>query len=241
MEEIERLFTEGVTAAGERAKGADVTRMNEEKVQDSGEKKLSSEAVDSRTFTYKELVAKGDLQGIVIDKNQQVPLLADGNIDIQAVLKTVRSKCKVDLDILGNLYAINAKKVGRQGHNGITKVITHSGTATTYAYSIAHFLDDVKEVFKNTFSNDVYKTLGVQREQDDISTGLMYSVDDNDTDYSLEDTAEAPETAPDTNVGDKGYLTRGEPYGTAITGSSFRPTGAERGFFCTNFPKPLAI
>ena len=131
------------------------------------------------------------------------------------------------------------KKVGRQGHNGITKVITHSGTATTYAYSIAHFLDDVKGVFKNTFSNDVYKTLGVQREQDDFSTGLMYSVDDNYTDYSVEDTTEAPESAPDTNVGDKGHLTRDEPYGTAITGSSFRQTRRREDFFAQISPNPL--
>lgn len=42
MEEIERLFTEGVTAAGERAKGAEVTRMNEEKVHVS-ESEISQE------------------------------------------------------------------------------------------------------------------------------------------------------------------------------------------------------
>ncbi len=265
--------------------------------------KLSVDNIDNRTFTYKELVAKGNVAGVVIDKKQQVPLLSDGNIDTQAVLQAVRSKCKtvpmkgggttyhinvpdigrnvritgdgithgfkakrngkhttsskitaratlelpyilgnsievnrlnvrgnqgilfsrvmigtvgmedisgnteyyavrmvveeradhesvlVDLDILGNLYAANAKKVDRQGHQGITNVKTPSGTATIYAYNIAHFLNDVKGVFENTFSNDVYQALGVSRKQDDFSKGLKYSVSE--------------ETAPDTNDGRK--------------------------------------
>lgn len=291
LDEVERLFTESVREAGERVKTAEpVTSMNEENVQVSG-KKLSVGDIDNRTFTYKELVAKGDIVGVVIDKNQQVPLLADGNIDTQAVLKTVRSKCEsvpmkgggttyyvnvpdigrnvritgdgithgfkakrngkhttsskitaratlelpyilensieanrlttrgnqgilfsrvmigtvgmedtkgnveyyavrmvveertdnesvlVDLDILGDLYAANAKKVDRQGHQGITRVKTPSGTATIYAYNITHFLNDVKGVFKNTFSNDVYQTLGTQRKQDDFSKDLKYSIE----------------------------------------------------------------
>ena len=291
LDEVERLFTESVREAGERVRTAEpVTSMNEENVQVSG-KKLSVGDIDNRTFTYKELVAKGDIVGVVIDKNQQVPLLADGNIDTQAVLKTVRSKCEsvpmkgggttyyvnvpdigrnvritgdgithgfkakrngkhttsskitaratlelpyilensievnrlttrgnqgilfsrvmigtvgmedtkgnveyyavrmvveertdnesvlVDLDILGDLYAANAKKVDRQGHQGITRVKTPSGTATIYAYNITHFLNEVKGVFKNTFSNDVYQTLGTQRKQDDFSKDLKYSID----------------------------------------------------------------
>ena len=61
MEEIERLFTEGVTAAGERAKGADVTRMNEEKVHDSGG------IVNSLSKT-KEQKLKEDLQKLGLKK-----------------------------------------------------------------------------------------------------------------------------------------------------------------------------
>jgi hypothetical protein len=301
LEEIERLFTEGVREAGERARTAGVetvTRMNKKNMHDS-DKVYSNSEINNRTFTYNELAAKGYLMGVVIDKNQQVPLLDDGNIDVQAVLKTVRSKCEavpmkggetayyvnvpdietnvritsdgithgfkakrkgkhtpsgkitaratlelpeilknsievnrlksrgnpgilfnrvligtvgmedpngnteyyavrivveervdheaflVNLDILGNLYAANAKKVGRQGHQGITQLNVPSGTATTYAYNIAHFLNDVKGVFKNTFSNDVYQTLGVQREQDDFANDLLYSVD-NDFDRRFE-------------------------------------------------------
>ena len=74
--------------------------------------------------------------------------------------------------------------------------------------------------------------------QPDDSVNNKFSISDENV---SDDTTEAPESATDTNVGDKGYLTRDEPYGTAITGSSFRQTPAERGFFCTNFPKPLAI
>ena len=252
-------------------------------------------SVEEDPFTYNKLVAKGDLEGVVIDKSQQVPLLANGNIDVKSVLDAVRSKCEsvemkggavtyyvnvpdigrnvritsdgithgfkakrsgkhtasgkvtaraalkltdilknsievnrlvsrgnseilfsrvmmgtvgmedvhgnieyyavrtvveeraghepvlVDLDIIGNLYAAKAKKVGRQGHRGITEVNVPSGTATTYAYNIAHFLDDVKGVFDNSFSNDVYQTLGVQRNQDDFAQNLMYSVEDTET------------------------------------------------------------
>lgn len=108
---------------------------------------------------------------------------SNGNTEYYAVRTVVEERTDheailVDLQIIGNLYAANAKKIGRQGHQGITKVNVPSGTATTYAYNIAHFLDDVKGVFKNTFSNDVYQTLGVQREQDDFANDLLYSIDE---------------------------------------------------------------
>ena len=97
--------------------------------------------------------------------------------------RTDHESVLTDLDILGNLYAAKTKKVGPQGLQGITKVKSPSGTAAAYTCNIAHFLNDVKGVFKNTFSNDVYQTLGIQREQDDFANGLMYSIDDSDTAY----------------------------------------------------------
>ena len=45
----------------------------------------------------------------------------------------------------------------------------------TYEYSIADFLVDVKSVFDDTFSNDVYKKLGVRRATTDFPTNLIYS------------------------------------------------------------------
>lgn len=89
LDEVERLFTEGVREAGERA-AESVTRMNEENIQDS-DKVYSGGEINSRTFAYNELVAKGDLMGIVIDKNRQVPLGVDGNIDKNALLAIVKT------------------------------------------------------------------------------------------------------------------------------------------------------
>ena len=45
----------------------------------------------------------------------------------------------------------------------------------TYEYSIADFLVDVKSVFDDTFSNDVYKKLGVRRATTDFPANLIYS------------------------------------------------------------------
>ena len=77
----------------------------------------------------------------------------NGNIEYYAVRMVVEERTDhesvlVDLDILGNLYAANAKKVDRQGHQGITKVKTPSGTASIYAYNIAHFLSTAIGYYK---------------------------------------------------------------------------------------------
>jgi hypothetical protein len=134
---------------------------------------------------------------------------ANGNTEYYAVRMVIQERTDhesvlTDLDILGNLYAAKAKKVGPQGLQGITKVKSPSGTAAAYTYNIAHFLDDVKGVFKNTFSNDVYQTLGVQREQDDFANDLLYSIsEENSSDklYSIDDSADVSENAADTIVG----------------------------------------
>lgn len=60
LEEVERLFTEGVTEAGERARTAGVeteTNIDDGNAQD-GREKLSVDDIDNRTFTYKELVQR---------------------------------------------------------------------------------------------------------------------------------------------------------------------------------------
>ena len=43
-----------------------------------------------------------------------------------------------------------------------------------YAYNIADFLEDVKGVFDDTFSDDVYKTLGVKRKENNFSGNLKF-------------------------------------------------------------------
>ena len=43
-----------------------------------------------------------------------------------------------------------------------------------FDYSIAHLLEDVKGVFTDTFSEDVYDRLGTKREGTDFSENLQY-------------------------------------------------------------------
>lgn len=300
LETIEQLFYEGVVDAGEaRRSGADgaVTRMNSGKMQVSGD-------IDNRTFTYNELVAKGDLQGVIIDKNVQVPTLPNGSIDVTAVVQAVRQQCETtqdkggnpvyylntpdigkkvritndgishgfgakrkgkstiksfvnaravlllpsilensvevnqlhprnnpdvsyshvmmgtigmedvngnveyyavrsvieervnqdpvltEMEITGNLYAVNAKKVATGNARGVKNnvALTHP---RGYSYSIAHFLDDVKGVFQDTFSVDVYNTLNTVRSAKGLSQDLMYSVEDSDTEAEPDVTEDA--------------------------------------------------
>lgn len=53
------------------------------------------EQFSDREYSYKELVAKGDIKGVVISKNQQVKLNADGSIDKNWIVNEVRKNCKV--------------------------------------------------------------------------------------------------------------------------------------------------
>ena len=45
----------------------------------------------------------------------------------------------------------------------------------TYKHSIANMLNDVKDVFTDTFSEDVYNHFGVTRKVNDFSQNLLYS------------------------------------------------------------------
>ncbi len=288
-----------------------------ERIRQDVEKQIAERKIAQRSFTYDELVAKGDLQGVVIDKSRQVPRLANGSIDIKAVVDTVKKGCEavqlkggdtryyvsapdigrnvqltsggiihgfaeskpykngnlplrasinaraalelpfilensievnrkgkrsnldipfsrvligtvgmedangnvayyavrtvieerinqnailVDLNILGNLYAVNAKKVGPSGPWGVTNATLPSGSKMTYTYSVAHFLDDVKGVFDDTFSLDVYQRLGVQRNEgkpDRFAKDLLYSrVDDVTTSMPLDVPSQTQENSP---------------------------------------------
>ena len=54
----------------------------------------SQEVFSDREYSYDELVAKDDLKGIVIGKNQQVKLTANGSIDAGWIISEVKKKCK---------------------------------------------------------------------------------------------------------------------------------------------------
>ncbi len=245
----------------------------------------------NRNFSYSELVSKKDLEGTIINNVQQIKFKADGSIDIDDVIKTVRSKCNIlktnskeptyycdvpdinrnveitrkgithgfikhrskngnspgmnsqinarvalelpqilgksievnrlksrgnidinfsrvmlgtvgledsngkieyyavrmiveervnqnpilaEANILGKLYAPKAKKIGTPQ----ARVANGSVALTSsvpYVYSVADLLHDVKGVFDNTFSDDVYNHFGIKRKGDDFSQDLLYS------------------------------------------------------------------
>ena len=64
------------------------------------------------------------------------------------------------------LHAINAKKIGSPN----VRVTKNNGVAlahnAAYEYRIADLLNDVKSEFVGTFSEDVYKRLGTQRQNE---------------------------------------------------------------------------
>ena len=254
-----------------------------------------------RTFSYDELVAKGEIKGVVIKKNQQVKLTADGKVDMAYLMKVIHDKCEkietkskeptyyievpdiernveiindgvkhgvrknlaskgskfppteklnarvslelpeilknsievnrsfregnvnvpythvmlgiaaienddgtyeycavrmmveerinqnpilTEANILGRLSSANAKKVGSPNARDIEDdvALTHD---ETYTYNIAELLENVKTVFNNTFSLDVYEKLGMTRYADEFSDNLLYSEREDISIYEL--------------------------------------------------------
>lgn len=248
-----------------------------------------------RDFSYSELVAKDDLQGVVIDKSRQVKLKPNGTIDIDWLMSKIKSDCssvntqakfptyyvsvpdigrnveitkdgvdhgiapknkpgkvsesalinaRVSLDlpnilsnsievnrsrregnldvpythvmigisamenqdktvdyyvvrmmvqerinqnpilvesnVLGKLYAVNAKKIDSSHAKVATNGSVARATKRLFGYSVADLLNDVKSVFGDTFSEDVYKHFGMKREASDFSENLLYSDRDSD-------------------------------------------------------------
>ncbi len=104
---------------------------------------------------------------------------ANGNIEYYAVRTVVEERVNqnpilAEAEILGKLHAINAKKIGSPQAR-----VTQKGVALTssvaYTYKISQFLEDVKTVFDDTFSEDVYNRLGMNRRTSDFSKNLQYS------------------------------------------------------------------
>ena len=288
VEKAEQMFLDALAEKGMRIEQGRIIGSEDEENTDA-RPKSQKPTLDQRTFSYNEIVAKGSLKGVVIKKNQQVPTLANGSIDIKAMTETVRKQCHeiqvngggrtyfleapdidrnvrltekgithgfkskkknhsaqkdfinaramleyanilqnsievnrkdgrgnddilfsrvmvgtvgmedrngtieyyavrsvveerinqdpvlVSFDILGNLHAANAKKVDPINHRGVKQITTPSGTMVAYEYSIPHFLKDVKSVFDDTFSKDVYNHLGMQRNESPFANGLKYS------------------------------------------------------------------
>ena len=109
---------------------------------------------------------------------------ASGAVEYYAVRSVVEERKNQDpilvsANVIGKLHAMNAKKIGKPH----AQVGTNSTVALTrsslFGYSVADLLNDVKNEFNDTFSNDVYKHFGMTRNANSFSQHLMYS--DRDT------------------------------------------------------------
>ena len=105
----------------------------------------------------------------------------NGDIEYYAVRSMVEERVNqnpvlIEANVLGKLYAVNAKKIdspnAQVAKNSVA--LTHG---RVYTYNIAQFLKDVKGVFDDTFSVDVYNQLGAVRKSNDFSKNLRFSKD----------------------------------------------------------------
>ena len=79
-----------------------------------------------------------------------------------------------EANVLGRLSAINAKKIDQPnpqvGSEGAV-ALKHGGQ---FGYSIADLINDVKNIFPDTFSKDVYNHFEMQRVENKTLTPLRY-------------------------------------------------------------------
>ena len=80
----------------------------------------------------------------------------------------------LESDILGKLYAVNAKKIDPSYDRDTIQDSVALTTKRQFDYSVSHLWEDVKGVFTDTFSEDVYDRLGTKRESTDFSENLQY-------------------------------------------------------------------
>ena len=107
----------------------------------------------------------------------------NGNVEYYAVRSVIEERINqnpilAEAEILGKLHAVNAKKIGTP-HVQVTKNGVALARSVAYTYKISQFLEDVKTEFGDTFSNDVYQKLAMNRKANDFSKDLLYSDKDN--------------------------------------------------------------
>lgn len=113
----------------------------------------------------------------------------DGNIEYYAVRSVIEERKNqnpilAEAKIYGKLHGVNAKKIGEPPARGIEDDVALTGSSA-YVYNIAQFLEDVKSVFDDTFSKDVYSKLGMERKEGDFSDYLQFSDKDNSSVYDV--------------------------------------------------------
>jgi hypothetical protein len=80
----------------------------------------------------------------------------------------------VETNVLGKLTSVNAKKIDSPTVQDDENIVALAD-GKAYAYKIADLLNDVKNIFDNTFSEDVYHHFGMARKEDDFSKNLLFS------------------------------------------------------------------
>ena len=102
----------------------------------------------------------------------------DGTIDYYAVRIEIQERANqvpilAGANVLGKLFAVNANKISSP-HAQVTDSAGVALTMGSFVYSVADLLNDVKLVFDDTFSVDVYKKLRTSRNKTVFSTNLLY-------------------------------------------------------------------
>lgn len=106
--------------------------------------------------------------------------MPNGTIEYYAVRSVVEARKNqgavlTEANIIGKLHAINAKKIGKPQAQVGKKNAVALASSSLFDYSVADLLNDVKGVFGDTFSTDVYKHFGLTRKSNPFSNHLKYS------------------------------------------------------------------
>lgn len=114
----------------------------------------------------------------------------NGNLEYYAVRSMVQERKNlnpvlIESDILGKLTSVNVKKISLPTAQVATNSVAPAD-GEAYTYSIADLLNDVKNNFDDTFSEDVYNHFGMKRtENEHFSKHLLFSERNTDTDIDL--------------------------------------------------------
>ena len=79
-----------------------------------------------------------------------------------------------EANVLGLLNAVNAKKIDLPNPQVGSERTVALLSGGQFEYSIAHLLNDVKSVFPDTFSKDVYNHFNMQRKENKTLSPLKF-------------------------------------------------------------------
>ncbi len=105
---------------------------------------------------------------------------ANGTVNHYAVRMLVQERLNddailVEAEVLGRLSAVNAKKIDTPHLRNLSKKDMSLRYSGQFGYSVADLLADVKSIFPDTFTNDVYANLGMKRKTGkELADHLVY-------------------------------------------------------------------